>query len=137
MKVVAYSVKPFEREPLAKANQKKHDITLIFNSLNLETAMFAAGKQAVMVSSTDDLSAAIIDKLAELGVKYITTRSAGTGHIDKVAAARNGIKLANVPQQLGIASQSIKNLDVWEVNRCASNKACICTPRCPKFHNPG
>jgi hypothetical protein len=40
MKVVAYSVKPFEKEFLAKANQKKHDITLIFNSLSLETAVY-------------------------------------------------------------------------------------------------
>ena len=136
MKVVAYSVKPFEREPLAKANEKKHDITLIFNSLSLETAVFAAGKEAVMVSATDDLSAAVIDKLAGLGVKYITTRSAGSGHIDNIAAARNGIKLANVPEQFDIAGQSIKNLDVWEMNKCAG-KACICTPRCAKFHNLG
>ncbi len=136
MKVVAYSVKPFEREPLAKANEKKHDITLIFNSLSLETAVFAAGKQAVMVAATDDLPAAVIDKLAGLGVKYITTRSAGTGHIDNLAAARNGIKLATVAEQLDIAEQSIKNLDVWEANRCAG-KACICTPRCPKFYSFG
>ena len=82
MKVVAYSIKPFEREPLAKANQKKHDITLIFNSLSLETAVFAAGKQAVMVSSSDDVSAGVIDKLAQLGVKYITMRTTGSVNID-------------------------------------------------------
>ncbi len=132
MKVVAYSVKPFEREPLAKANQKKHDITLIFNSLSLETAIFAAGKQAIMVLPSDDVSAKVIDKLAELGVKYITTRSAGTGHIDKLAAARNGIKLSNVPelkQQQDIAVQIIKNLDRWEMNVCLG-KACACAKAC-------
>ena len=129
MKVVAYSVKPFERESLAKANQKKHDITLIFNSLSLETAVFAAGKQAVMVSSTDDVSAIVIDKLAALGVKHITTRSAGTVHIDKTAAARNGIKLANVPELLDVANQTIKNLDLWEMNKCVGN-ACICAKGC-------
>jgi len=129
MKVVAYSVKPFEKEFLARANQKKHEITLIFNSLNLETAVFAAGKQAVMVFSTDDVSAVVIDKLAELGVKYITTRSSSTGHIDKAAAARNGIKLANVPELLDIADQTIKNLDLWEMNKCVG-KACICARAC-------
>ena len=129
MKVVAYSVKPFEKEHLAKANQKKHDITLIFNSLSLETAIFAAGKQAVIVFSSDNVCACVIDKLAELGVKYITTRSTSTGHIDKLAAARNGIKLANVPEQLDIAGQTIKNLDLWEMNKCVG-KACICAKAC-------
>jgi lactate dehydrogenase-like 2-hydroxyacid dehydrogenase len=129
MKVVAYSVKPFEREPLAKANQKKHDITLIFNSLSLETALFAAGKQAVMVSSSDDVSAGVIDKLAQLGVKYITMRTTGSVNIDKLAAARNGIKLANVPEQMDIANQTIKNLDLWEMNKCVGN-ACICAKNC-------
>src|SRR5271170_1785044 len=108
MKVVAYSIKPFEREPLAKANQKKHDITLIFNSLNLETALFAAGKQAVMVSASDNVTADILLKLAQMGVKYITMRSNSAVNIDKLAAARNGIKLANVPEEMDIANQTIK-----------------------------
>jgi len=129
MKVVAYSVKPFEREPLAKANQKKHDITLIFNSLNLETALFAAGKQAVIVLSTDDVSAAVMDKLAALGIKYIAIRSSLTGNIDKAAAVRNGIKLANVPELSDIAEQTIRNLDLWEMNKCVDT-ACICARGC-------
>jgi len=129
MKVVAYSVKPFERESLAKANQKKHDITLIFNSLSLETAVFAAGKTAVIVFSTDDVSAVVIDRLAALGVKYITTRSAGCAHIDKTAAARNGVKLANAPQRQDVAGQTIENLDRWEMNKCAG-KACVCGAGC-------
>jgi lactate dehydrogenase-like 2-hydroxyacid dehydrogenase len=129
MKVVAYSVKPFEKEHLAKANQKKHDITLIFNSLSLETAVFAAGKQAVIVFSTDDLSAEVINKLAELGVKYITTRSAITANIDRVAASIHGIKLANAPNEQDIAGQTIRNLDMWEMNKCVG-KACICAKAC-------
>ena len=129
MKVVAYSVKPYEREHLAKANQKKHDITLIFNSLNLETAIFAADKQAVIISPTDEVSAAVINKLAELGIKYITTRSLLTANIDKLAASIHHIKLANAPNELGIAEQTIRNLDMWELNKCVG-KACICAKAC-------
>ncbi len=129
MKVVAYSVKPYERESLAKANQKKHDITLIFNSLSLETATFAAGKQAVMVFSTDDVSAEVINKLAGLGVKYITIRSAGSDHINKEAARLHGIKLANAPDEKDIAAQSIRNLNLWEKDKCVG-KACICAKAC-------
>lgn len=97
MKAVAYSIKPFEKEFLAKANQKKHDITLISNALSLDTAIYAEGKDAVIVFTNDDVSASVIDKLATMGIKYIATRSAGIDHIDKDAAARHSIKLANVP----------------------------------------
>lgn len=97
MKAVAYSIKPFEKEYLAKANQKKHDITLISNSLGPDTAIYAEGKNAVIVFINDDLSAPVIEKLASLGIKYIVTRSSGTDHIDKQAAALYGIKIANIP----------------------------------------
>ncbi|MBK0379608.1 2-hydroxyacid dehydrogenase [Mucilaginibacter segetis] len=97
MKAVAFSIKPFEKEYLAKANQKKHDITLISNPLSIDTALYASGKDAVIVFTNDDVSAPVVEKLACLGVRYIVTRSAGTDHIDKAAAAAFGIKLASVP----------------------------------------
>jgi len=97
MKVVAYSIKSFEKEFLIRANQKKHDITLISNPLSLETAAYAEGKDAVIVFTNDDVSGSVINKLADLGVKFIATRSVGTDHIDKNAAEKKGIKLANIP----------------------------------------
>jgi D-lactate dehydrogenase len=97
MKVVAYSIKPFEKEFLAKANKKKHDITLISNSLSIETTAYAEGKDAVVVFTNDDVSAPVVNKLADMGIKYIATRSAGTDHIDVEAASKKGISLANVP----------------------------------------
>ena len=97
MKVVAYSIRPFEKEFLAKANQKKHDITLISNALNQHTVIYAEGKDAVIVFTNDDVSSKVIEKLAGLGIKYIATRSTGVDHIDKEAAAKHGIKIANVP----------------------------------------
>jgi D-lactate dehydrogenase len=98
MKVVAYSIKPFEKEFLSKANQKKHDITLISNPLSAETTSYAEGKDAVIVFTNDDVSAGVIKQLAALGIKYIATRSAGTDHIDRKAAGLYGIKIAHVPQ---------------------------------------
>jgi D-lactate dehydrogenase len=97
MKVVAYSIKPFEKEFLSKSNQKKHEITLISNPLGAETTFYAEGKDAVVVFTNDDVSAGVIEQLAKLGIKYIATRSAGTDHIDREAAGRYGIKVANVP----------------------------------------
>jgi D-lactate dehydrogenase len=97
MKAVAYSIRSFEKEFLAKANQKKHDITLISNPLNSDTTNYAEGKDAVIVFTNDEVSAEVIDRLAGLGIKYIITRSTGTDHINKEAAEKHGIKVSNVP----------------------------------------
>ncbi len=96
MKVVAYSIKTFEKEFLAKANQKKHDITLISNPLSLGTTSYADGKDVVIVFTNDDVSAPVVNRLADIGVKFIATRSAGTDHIDKETAAKRSIQIANV-----------------------------------------
>lgn len=134
MKTVAYSIKPFEKESLARANQKKHDITLISNPLGLDTLIYAAGKDAVIVVTGDDVSSPIMENLVAMGIRYISTRSADTDHMDIEAAARLGIKLANVPGYSPdalqeIADQTIKNLDRWQLNKCVGN-ACICARSC-------
>ncbi|MES2809478.1 MAG: lactate dehydrogenase [Bacteroidota bacterium] len=131
MKVVAYSIQPFEKEFLAKANQKKHDITLISNPLTLETAMYAIGKDAIIIGDQDAVTASVIEKLASINIRFIITRSVQTGHIDKLSAAQYGIKLANVlstaPQH--IADQTITSLDLWQQNKCVGD-ACACAKHC-------
>ncbi len=131
MKVVAYSVKPFEKEYLAKANQKKHDITLISNPLSVETAVYAAGKNAVIISEQDDVSAAVIEKLAALNIRFILTRSKASSHFDKEAAARYQIKLASISADLPqeVADQTIQNLDLYQQNKCIGDH-CACANSC-------
>jgi len=134
MKVVAYSIRPFEKEFLAIANQKKHDITLISNTLSLETAVYAANKEAVIVSGSDEVSARVIDVLVGLGIKCITTRSVDISNIDKAYALGRNIKLSNVPAYLTSSSQQnadqvIRNLDLWQENKCLG-KACISIKKC-------
>lgn len=140
MRVVAYSIKSFEKEPLAIANHKKHDITLISNSLSADTVSYAAGKEAVIVFTEDIVSEDVINRLADLGVKYIATRSTSTLHINQEAAAERHIKIANVPAvslmavtneelSLALARETILNLDKWQQNRCLGS-ACICSKSC-------
>jgi len=131
MKAVVYSVKPFEKEYLAKANQKKHDITLISNPLSVETAAYAAGKNAVIISDQDNVSAAVIEKLAALNIRFILTRSRASGHFDKEAAARFQIKLASIAADLPqeIADQTIQNLDFYQLNKCVGDN-CACANSC-------
>lgn len=140
MRVVAYSIKSFEKEPLAIANHKKHEITLISNALTEATSSYAEGKEAVIVYPDDIVSAGVIDQLADLGIKYIATRSSSTDHIDQLAAERRQIKIANVPSALTdqsdvaalamvLATETINNLDKWQGNRCLG-AACICAKAC-------
>lgn len=97
MKVIVYSTKLFEKELLAKANHKRHDITLISNSLSEETVFYSEGKDAVIVSKNDEVSAEIIYRLHLYGVKHIITRSVRTDHIDHIVATASGIRVTSIP----------------------------------------
>lgn len=135
MKAIAYNIKPEEKECLVLANHKKHDITIIANSLCIETMSFAQGKEVLIVFNEDLLSAELIVGLKTLGIKYIATSSFQTSHIDLKAAGVAGFKIANVPfnegEELTMSrmQQIIKNLDNWAVGKCVG-KACCCPNDC-------
>lgn len=135
MKAIAYNIKPDEKEWLVLANYKKHDITIIANSLTIDTLSFATGKEALLVFNNDELSEAMILGLKALGIKYIATSSFQTDHLDLKAAGSAGIKVANVPLASGDADaklrmeQVIKNLDQWAVGKCVG-KSCCCQNEC-------
>jgi D-lactate dehydrogenase len=97
MKAIVYSTRRNEREFLIRANDGKHELTLEVGPLNVQTAVLAADHQAVIVFTNDEVSCSVISKLAELGVMYIMTRSAGTDHIDFNAASQFHIDVKNVP----------------------------------------
>ncbi len=133
MKAIAYNIKPEEKEWLIVANYKKHDITIIANSLNLDTLAFANGKEALIIFNKDILDANLISGLKSIGIKYITTSCFDTEHIDLIAAKTAGLKVANVPftdgeGELKSMHQVIKNLDNWTAGKCVG-KAC-CSNHC-------
>lgn len=133
MKAIAYNITPKDKEWLILANHKKHDITIIANSLSEETVAYANGKEALILLNEDPLDAKTIAALKGLGVKYIATTSFITDHIDLTAAARVGLKIANVPFENGgsleVMHQVIKNLDNWSNGLCVGN-ACCCQRSC-------
>lgn len=97
MKVLVYSTKDFEREPLKKANQGRHKITFVSEALDSTTAVLAAGHEAISIFSGDDASLVVLEILKDLGVKYITLRSAGFNNVSLKSANRIGLKVANAP----------------------------------------
>jgi lactate dehydrogenase-like 2-hydroxyacid dehydrogenase len=133
MKAIAYNINPKEKEWLILANYKKHDITIIANSLTLATLNFAAGKEALIIFNQDPLSAPIIKGLQSLGVKYIATSSFDYNHIDIQAAIEAKIKIANIPFKDGGAlenmHQVVTNLDNWAAGKCVGT-ACCCQLDC-------
>lgn len=131
MKAIVYSTQFFEKELLAKANHKKHDITLISNPLNSDTVYFAEGKDAVIVTSTDNLTTEVIKKLSFLGIKFISNRTSNTQHINTEVAGYEGIKIAKVDAHdfEDMAKQTIKNLDNWQNNKCVGSN-CACALSC-------
>lgn len=133
MRVVAYNIREFEKEQLALANAKVHDLTLISNGLKEETLHYAVGKEVVMVSERDLLDKGLLDKLYDIGVKKIITRSISLDHIDILYAGELGIHIANTPfedqSSLGRAYQAIRNLNHWGSEKCLG-LACQCTVSC-------
>lgn len=147
MRVVAYSVKSTEKEPLAIANRKKHEITLIANSLGPETVFYAEGKDAVVVFTDDIVSALVVNRLADAGIKYIATCSTNSSHIDQFAAMERNIRVANVPHAaliglsqtelpMAMAIETIHNLDKWQEKKCLGD-ACVCSRACDQVKIKG
>ncbi|WP_437921729.1 lactate dehydrogenase [Sphingobacterium sp. LRF_L2] len=133
MKAVAYNIKEFEKELLAIANRKIHDLTLISNELNFNTLHYAVGKEVVIVSADDVLEAKLLEQLKQVGVQKIVTRSLTTDHIDLYRAHELNIQIANTPyidrSPKGIAEQTIRNLNLWEKGKCVG-LACCCVKEC-------
>ncbi|MFD2641309.1 2-hydroxyacid dehydrogenase [Pseudomonas japonica] len=65
--------------------------------LNEDTAVLAAGHEVVCAFINDDLSAAVLERLAAAGTRLIALRSAGYNHVDLAAARRLGLTVTRVP----------------------------------------
>lgn len=97
MKLLVYSAKEFEVPFINGANDGRHRITYAIDALDTETAIQAVGFQAISIFSGDDASSVVLEKLWDLGVRYITIRSAGFNNIHIKPAYQLGFKIANAP----------------------------------------
>lgn len=98
MKIAIYSYHAFEADYIKEANTENHELLTIRKPLCLDTVHRAKGCKAVMLFSSDKADAKVLKQLQKQGVAYITTRSAGTDHIDLDAAKTLGIPVAHVPE---------------------------------------
>ncbi|HTN47220.1 MAG TPA: 2-hydroxyacid dehydrogenase [Flavipsychrobacter sp.] len=98
MKTAIYSVHKFERDYLLQANNSRHELILLEETLTVSTVKLAAGCQAICIFVSDKITAAVLDKLYDAGISCIALRSAGYNHVDIAAAKKQRIRLARVPQ---------------------------------------
>jgi D-lactate dehydrogenase len=97
MKIRIFSTHPFEEEYIEHANEGKHQLFFTEKKLDEHNVEKAAGCEAIAVFVSDDVSAANLQRLKSLGVRYIALRSAGFNHLDLPASKELGIKAARVP----------------------------------------
>lgn len=98
MKVAIFSAKDFEKPFLIAANQShQHELVFFEAALNEQTVALAAGFQTVSCFVTDDLSAPVLNVLAQNGTLLIALRSAGFNHVDLAAAKNLKLTVVRVP----------------------------------------
>ncbi|MFY1637133.1 2-hydroxyacid dehydrogenase [Solwaraspora sp. WMMB335] len=98
MRVAVFSTKPYDSRFLTAANAGAgHELVFLEPRLSLETAPLAGGSTAVCAFVNDDLGVAVLEALADTGVRLVALRSAGFNHVDLSAARRLGLTVARVP----------------------------------------
>ena len=98
MNIVLFSTQPYDRESLERYTDSfGFEMEYFEPQLNLHTFNLAAGAGAVCIFVNDRADAAVIDSLAQKGVKVIALRCAGFNNVDLEAAKMFNIKVCRVP----------------------------------------
>ncbi len=97
MRIAFFSTKPYDRiwfEPMGK--DYGYDMHFIEAPFNEETVTLADGHDAVCIFVNDSVTAGMIDRMCEMGIKALLLRSAGFNHVD-IHAAKGRIPVLRVP----------------------------------------
>lgn len=96
-KIILFDAKPYDREFFEAANRNgRYQIKYQSNRLSADTALLAAGYDAVCAFVNDDLSAPVIEALHRQGIRMIAMRCAGYNNVD-LDAAFGRIHIGRVP----------------------------------------
>jgi len=98
MRIIVFDTKHYDRQALDAANLvARHQLHYVEPRLNAATVGLAAGFEAVCPFVNDRLDAAVVARLAALGVRLVLLRCAGYNGVDLAACAQHGIRVARVP----------------------------------------
>lgn len=85
--------------PIFEKVERRFGLALcpVQQSLSMENVSETLGSQAIWLNARSRIDEPLAAALAENGVKYIMTKSAGFDHLDLGALKKYGLKAANVP----------------------------------------
>ncbi len=91
MKIISYETREDERKDFEQLSKELNvEIILVDETLNENTIYLAEGYDGVTTLGQSQINPFILDKLNELNIQYIATRTVGYNHIDiKYAKSRN------------------------------------------------
>ena len=98
MKITFFSTQQYDRDFFHRFNDS-YGFELVFQdtALSLQTVNLASGSDAVCVFVNDLVTEAVMEQLAQAGVKIVALRCAGFNNVDLNAAAAKGIRVCRVP----------------------------------------
>ena len=98
MKVACFSTKPYDEQFLKAANAgNRHELVFYEPRLTEKTVSLATGFPAICVFVHDQITAPVLEHLAQHGTRVVALRCAGFNNVDIPAAARYGIAVVRVP----------------------------------------
>lgn len=97
MKVAVFSAKKYDREGFSQWADSSLQFNYIESRLNRDNVKLAAGCHAVCAFVNDDLNAAVLQQLSEMGIEMVALRCAGFNNVDLDTAKTLGIRIARVP----------------------------------------
>ncbi|MBN2481713.1 MAG: 2-hydroxyacid dehydrogenase [Bacteroidales bacterium] len=96
-KIAFFDTKPYDRDLFTEVNKKyNYEITFFKFHLTPENVILTQGFDVVVIFVNDVITADMIGKLVQYGVKLIALRSSGFNNVN-LKAALNKIKLVRVP----------------------------------------
>ena len=97
MKLFAFGCRPYDEEPffLQHAQALGVELGLSRESIRMDTVEQARGYDYISIL-TNPVPAPLMDRLQELGVKMISTRTIGYDHVDCAHAREIGMRVSNV-----------------------------------------
>lgn len=96
MRTILFSTQTYDRDSFLACSSEL-DLHFQPARLTLDTAALAQGHAVVCAFINDDLSAPVLECLAEGGTQLIALRSAGYNHVDLHAAQQLGLTVVRVP----------------------------------------
>ncbi|MDQ7988353.1 MAG: 2-hydroxyacid dehydrogenase [Candidatus Dactylopiibacterium sp.] len=98
MRIAVFDTHPYDERALSEANAAgEHVLEFFEERLHDKTVELAHGFDAVCPFVNCRLTASVLQRLAESGVRLVLLRASGFNGIDVAAADANGIQVARVP----------------------------------------